>query len=150
MQVLDEEFWPNRIGCRKFIGHGLTGASLPSNENNNGGSFNGTGVNNSMDYLKVLLDKSKDHIICLQKTWLLNCNLNKLGSIHKDYCFTGKSGVESDEDIIGRPKGGVAILWRRDTTQNVTVVKTLSKRTCALTFLYFFIVTNFYLYASRY
>ena len=95
--------------------------------------FNCTGVKNSMDYLKDLLDKSKDHIICLQETWLLNCNLNKLGSIHKDYCFTGKSGVESDEDIIGRPKGGVVILWRRDITQNVTVVKTLSKRICALT-----------------
>ena len=33
-------------------------------------------------------------ILCLQETWTIDSNINILGNIHKDFLFTGISGVE--------------------------------------------------------
>ena len=53
-------------------------------------------------------------ILCLQETWTIDSNINILGNIHNDFLFTGISGVDHTVAILqGRPKGGVALLYRK-------------------------------------
>ena len=58
--------------------------------------------------------------------------MDLLGNTHKDYFYTGVSGVDSKKDIIqGRPHGGVAILWHKSLYNKITVLITGNKR-CAI------------------
>ncbi len=41
----------------------------------------------------------------------INSRLNMLNNIHPDYITNEVSGMHDDELILGRPKGGVGILW---------------------------------------
>ena len=59
--------------------------------------------------------------------------MDLLGNTHKDYFYTGVSGVDSKKDIIqGRPHGGVAILWHKSLNNKITVLITGNKRICAI------------------
>ena len=69
-------------------------------------SFNCEGVSRTSEYMNEFLSKHDCDILWLQETWLLNENLSKLGNIHDNYLYTGKSGVDSTRYILrGRPSG---------------------------------------------
>ncbi len=86
-------------------------------------SFNCEGVNRTVDYMKEFLSNNLCDILCLQETWLIEQNLLRLANIHSDYLYTGKSGVDSNSDIlVGRPKGGVAILYKKSVAKCIKCV----------------------------
>lgn len=64
---------------------------------------------------------SKNDILLLQETWLLPSELGYLANIHPDFQSTGTSAVNlSNGPLVGRPHGGVAILWR-STMQAIVI-----------------------------
>ena len=97
-------------------------------------SLNCDGVRRNVDYVKHVCDSLKPHILCLQETWVFECNDHFLASIHDDYSYICNSAATPiDRYIAGHAPGGVAILTRTGL-KNVRIVKTDSKRLCALTF----------------
>ena len=74
-------------------------------------TLNCEGVKSKVGYLKQLCDNVD--VICLQETWLLEHDLGILNNIHPDFTAFSISGVDSGAGIlVGRPFGGVSILWR--------------------------------------
>ena len=67
-----------------------------------------------------LLDVHQVDILLIQECWLLPSNMQRLGDIHADYLFHGKSGMRDTELLVGRPYGGVAILWHKKLVVNVS------------------------------
>ena len=71
----------------------------------------------------VALCNSHD-IVLLQETWLLPQNLCTLHEIHDSFYGDGISAVKTDEGIlVGRPHGGLAVLWRKSLNAQLQVVK---------------------------
>ena len=97
-------------------------------------TFNSTGLGESKrQFIKELLDDHKPELMFLQETWLLTSNLATLGSIHESYLFCGTSAVPEGSLVKGRPFGGVAVLWRKDIAESVTVVKNINcARICSV------------------
>jgi exonuclease III len=94
-------------------------------------SFNCRGYNTSKrNYVRSLL--STVPVLFLQETWLSDSQLSELGSIDDNYLFAGCSGFDTSEILVGRPYGGVAILWRSDLSFTVSVLNTNSRRVCAV------------------
>jgi len=88
----------------------------------------------SDEYISDVLTNTNCDIICLQETWLLDYNLHKLGDVHNDYLFYGKSGVDSKASILcGRPYGGVAILYEKSIAKYVETVSIQSNRVTGVT-----------------
>ena len=74
-------------------------------------SLNCAGVLNKIPIIK---DFCNDHdLVFLQETWLTPDNLNLLDSVHTDFCSHSVSAVDLGQPLIGRPYGGLSILWRR-------------------------------------
>ena len=76
--------------------------------------------------------------------------IDMLNRIHKDCMYTGISGVDSTKEILhGRPKGGVAILFKKSLAKYVSYVKSDDRRICAIKLCikinFFCLVTNVYL-----
>lgn len=72
-------------------------------------------------------------VVALQETWLLPHDLPLLASISTDFEFTGKSAVDTSAGLlVGRPHGGVAILWRKGIFSKVTVLECDSVRLAAI------------------
>ena len=71
-------------------------------------------------------------IIMLQEHWLSDGQLYLLGDISDSFLYSGVSGFDNSEVLLGRPYGGCAILWRSDLAVTVKVVNTESKRVCAI------------------
>ena len=91
-------------------------------------ALNCEGVDRSMAYLNSVLDNSVCDILCLQETWVIDQTLNKLGNIHNDFLYTGISGIDASADIlVGRPKGGVAILYRKSMAKYITPIDSHSR-----------------------
>ena len=98
-------------------------------------SLNCDGLSRSTDYINSFLSSNDCNILCLQETWLLESNLHKLGMVHSDYLYTGKSAVDQTKEIIcGRPHGGVAILYNKSISQYVRPINICNKRVCGITF----------------
>ena len=77
-------------------------------------SYNSTGIaSDKRDFIVEVIDHYQPDIFFIQETWLLNATMDKLSEIHKDYVASGVSGMADDELIIGRPRGGVGILWKK-------------------------------------
>jgi len=96
-------------------------------------SFNCEGVSRSTEYMNEFLSKYECDLLCLQETWLLNENLSKLGNIHDKYLYTGKSGVDSTRDIlIGRPAGGVSILYHKSIAKYIECIDIAHPRLCSV------------------
>ena len=54
----------------------------------------------------------------LQETWLTHDELPLLRQIHADFDASGVSAMDTGDSIlVGRPYGGVAILWRKQLGQ---------------------------------
>ena len=85
-------------------------------------------------------------ILCLQETWLLNGNMNKLSEINSDYVFTGISGVDSSADVLqGRPYGGTGILWKKTLAGSISVIKSGHNRLSAIKLVFLLILLYFLL-----
>lgn len=94
-------------------------------------SYNCKSVKRSAECVRSLC-KSAD-IVALQEHWLLPHDLPFLGTIDKDFGYTGTSAVDTSAGILrGRPYGGVGILWRKDAFQSVSVVECSSVRLTAI------------------
>ena len=83
-------------------------------------SYNSTGLAwDKQVYIRDLIDRNKPDILFIQETWLLNSHMNTLNTIHQDYIGNGISGTPDDELLLGRPRGGVAILWKREISDSI-------------------------------
>lgn len=75
-------------------------------------------------------------IVALQETWLQPQDISFLGTIDVDFEATGKSAIDTRHRgagvLRGRPYGGVALLWRKNLFQAVTVVQCESARIAAI------------------
>ena len=99
------------------------------------GSYNCDGFTSSSTYLNMLLCDQNIDILCLQDTWLLDRNIDKLNNMHPAYHTFGKSGVDAAERILrGRPPGRVAITWRQSLSHNIRVIDINNRRICAVRF----------------
>ena len=74
-------------------------------------SYNCNGVKNKLPVITDLCNNSD--VVLLQETWLLPCETNLLGFVHKDFCAFSLSAVDDQKLLVGRPYGGLSILWRR-------------------------------------
>ena len=98
-------------------------------------SFNVTGIKRepSQKYTYELLREHKIDILLLQETWLLESQSSILTNISADYAYTCRSGVDPKCDlIVGRPSGGVAILWHKSLSKCVKPVEINDNRLCAI------------------
>lgn len=94
-------------------------------------SFNCKSVKRYFEDVRNICNKSD--LVALQETWLLPHDIQFLGTISNDFEYTGRSAVDtSDGLLIGRPYGGVAILWRKGIFDHVSVVKCSSTRLAAI------------------
>ena len=74
-------------------------------------SFNCAGVSNKIPIISDFC--SNFDVILLQETWLTPDNINFLNTAHADFCSHSVSAVKLDQPLVGRPHGGLSILWRR-------------------------------------
>ena len=81
-------------------------------------SFNCSGVSNILPIIAKICE-SHD-IVLLQETWLMQHNLNILNSVHKDFDVYSISAVDCTEALVGRPYGGLSVLWRK--TSNIVKI----------------------------
>ena len=98
-------------------------------------SFSVTGIKREIDqcYVKKLLKEESIDILLLQEIWLLETQLNILNDVSEDYMYTAVSGVDSKSNLLpGRPKGGVAIMWRKNILHKIKPVFQKNKRVCAI------------------
>jgi exonuclease III len=94
-------------------------------------SFNCKSLKRSINGVKELCELAD--VIVLQELWLFEHDLPLLGSIHKDFAYTGTSAMDSKAGLLtGRPYGGVAVLWRKSVFPDVSVIKCNSVRLAAI------------------
>ena len=75
-------------------------------------SYNCRNLKSSIDNVRQLCDTHD--IIFLQETWLTNDELSLLKCLHADFYADGVSAMDTTSGIlIGRPFGGICILWRK-------------------------------------
>ena len=98
-------------------------------------TFNSTGLAADRQlFISDFLDSNVPDILFIQESWLLNATMSKLNDIHKDYIGNGVSGVPDDELLIGRPRGGVGILWKRTLSDSIKFHRIPNTdRACAVT-----------------
>ena len=130
--VLSSKFWREYVGCQPFywLGSSPTGSQT---ENSNIiadrlsiATLNCEGIRRSTDYMRNYLSINNCYILCLQETWHLHDNILYFNKINTDYLFTAISGVNSKDHILpGRPKGGVAILYKK-------IIISLNRRICGI------------------
>jgi hypothetical protein len=74
-------------------------------------SYNCRGYNASKrEYIRSFMNSAS--IIMLQEHWLSDGQLYLLGYISDSFLYSGVSGFDNSEVLLGRPYGGCAILWR--------------------------------------
>lgn len=94
-------------------------------------SFNCYFVSRSLNDIQNICKESD--VVALQETCLLPHDIPVLGTISNDFEYTGKSAVDtSTGPLIGRPYGGVAILWRKGIFDSVTIIKCTNDRIVAI------------------
>ena len=85
-------------------------------------SFNCKNVKTSVNEIKLLCE-SHD-IVFLQETWLAADDLISLKNIDNSFYADGISAMPVDKSIlVGRPYGGLGILWRKSFGNSVKVLK---------------------------
>ena len=65
-------------------------------------------------------------IILLQEHWLLKANLNKIGDINVNFqafCLSSMNAKAAAGILVGRPFGGVAVLWRKSLSNRITILE---------------------------
>ena len=85
-------------------------------------SYNCRTLKSSIDNVRQLCDTHD--IIFLQETWLSNDELSLLKCLHADFYADGVSAMDTTSGIlIGRPFGGIGILWRKSIGACIQVHK---------------------------
>ena len=82
-------------------------------------SFNCAGVASKLPIIHDLC--SSNDIILLQETWLTPANINVLNDVHSEYESHSVTAVNFETTLIGRPYGGLSILWRKTLGAKVSV-----------------------------
>ena len=96
-------------------------------------TINCEGIKRSRDYLFNYLNDSACNILCVQESWHLDTNADIFSVIHSDYLYTAISGVDSKElFLLGRPKGGVGIFYKKSLSSKVKPIKSNNRRVCGL------------------
>ena len=83
-------------------------------------SFNCCGVENKLPIINALCENN--HIVLLQETWLLPHNLDILNNAHEDFDAYSVFAVDLSEGLIGRPYGGLSIMWRKNLSKFFDIV----------------------------
>ena len=98
-------------------------------------TYNSTGLAmEKQQFINDMIESYAPDVIFMQETWLLNTRINSvLSNIHDNYMANGVSAVPDDELLVGRPYGGVAIMWKRSLAR-VAAFKRVpgTNRACAL------------------
>ena len=81
------------------------------------------------NYLQQLF-REVDFLL-LQELWLYDYEFDNITKELNDSCYIAKSNMFSDKLRDGRPYGGTAIVWKRNSPYHVTRVDTVSDRLCA-------------------
>ena len=130
-KTLQDELWPEGIMCRQFSGR----RDISSNGRFQCLLFNVTRIKRepSQKYTFELLREHKIDILLLRETWLLDSQSRIITNICANYAYTCRSGVNSKCDlIVGRPSGGVAILWHESLSKCVKPVVINNNRLCVI------------------
>jgi len=94
-------------------------------------SFNCRGLKSSVNEIQELA--ASNDIILLQETWLFEFELPLLSNLCSDFYGKGVSAVETDSKIlVGRPHGGMAIMWRKTLGSICKIVDFMDKRLMGL------------------
>ena len=80
-------------------------------------------------YINKLLERN--HIIFIQEHWLFDSSISRLENQLSQAHVHGVSGMDEHELILGRPYGGVAIIWRKTLKCAITPIPLASRRLCA-------------------
>ena len=85
-------------------------------------SFNCRNIKSSIDNVRQLCDTND--IIFLQETWLTFEELPMLKSLHADFYADGVTAMDTSSGLLlGRPYGGIAILWRKSIGNCIQIHK---------------------------
>ena len=98
-------------------------------------TYNSTGLApDKQQFINDMIDTYTPDVIFLQETWLINSRINSvLCNINDKYMANGVSAVSDDELLMGRPHGGVGIMWTRSLAPSVTFKSVPgTNRACAL------------------
>ena len=97
-------------------------------------SYNSTGMaSDKKEFIKTMLNEYEPDIMFIQELWLVNAVRNNiLRNLSDHYMADGVSAVCDDKLLIGRPYGGLGILWKKTMIESV-VFKEIpnTKRACA-------------------
>ena len=94
-------------------------------------SYNSNGMGaGRYEYINRLMREC--NILLLQEHWLLDSQLDKLRLNINNVNVHAISGMEANELLVGRPYGGLAILWKCDLQCHIEPIYTKSKRLCAV------------------
>ena len=94
------------------------------------GSFNCRGFKSSESYVADLF-KELD-FLALQEHWLSLSEFSLLFSVSEDVMYCAASPMGKDEIVLGRPYGGVALLWHKKNQCVVRPLNVVSDRIVAV------------------
>lgn len=93
-------------------------------------TYNLKGYNPSkVAFLSNVLDRA--HFVCVQEHWLMK---EQFSSLFNDLDCSGHciSAMESDTFYVGRPFGGIGILWKKNLSLSCKPIEIQSKEICAI------------------
>jgi exonuclease III len=82
-------------------------------------SFNCRSIKSSLIDLAKVCDGCD--IVLLQETWLRSFELNLINSVHADFEGRAWSAMNNSNGLIGRPYGGLAVIWRKSLNVNCCI-----------------------------
>ena len=82
-------------------------------------SLNCSGISNKIPIIRDICHHYD--LIFLQETWLTPDNINFLDIAHDDFCSYSMSAVNLDRPLVGRPYGGLSVLWRRSLSLKCSI-----------------------------
>ena len=94
-------------------------------------TFNCHGFASSKEELKLLCENNQ--ILCIQEHWLFPEDVSLLDTVHDDFKSTGVSAIDPSKGmVVGRPYGGVGVLWHKKYDPVVKVVHTRHNFICGI------------------
>ena len=94
-------------------------------------SFNCRNIKSSIDNVRQLCDAND--IIFIQETWLTFEELPMLKSVHADFYADGVTAMDTSSGLIlGRPFGGIDIMWRKSIGDCIQIHKYNDSRVMAI------------------
>jgi exonuclease III len=98
-------------------------------------TYNMHSFNNGRSLLEYLC--TTHDVILVQEHWLSSCDLYKLKTFNDKFICYGVSAMDeklSSAILVGRPFGGVAILWKKELSNFIKTVDTDCDRYVAIQF----------------